>query len=92
MIAGIGAGRETITGLRRTLGLTQPNPMLIALVVAALAPQTQQTVPPPPAQRPSFVRDSTRPDTSVHDEGRRLPVTAAVLATAFKNRETRDLF
>ena len=67
--------------------------MLIALVVgAAIAAQTQQVVPPPPTQRPSVVRDSTRPDTTERNEGRRLPVTAAVLATAFKNRETRDLF
>jgi len=61
--------------------------MLIALVVgAAIAAQTQQVVPPPPTQRPSVVRDSTRPDTTERNEGRRLPVTAAVLATAFKNR------
>src|SRR4051812_45236171 len=68
-------------------------PDVIALVVSAvLIAQTQQTVPPPPTQRPAVVRDSTRPDTSVRNQGRRLPVTAALLATAFKNGETRDLF
>jgi hypothetical protein len=69
--------------------------MLITLLVsAAMGAPAQQTPPTPPGvrQRPTVVRDSTKPDTSIRNAGRRLPVTAAVLATAFKTQETKDLF
>jgi hypothetical protein len=67
--------------------------MLIPLLVSAvLAAPAQQTPPPPVRQRPTVVRDSTKPDTSVRNAGRRLPVTAALLASAFRTPETRELF
>lgn len=69
--------------------------MLIPILAAASALAFQQPPPPPPPRqsRPTVVRDSTPPDTTKNrDAGRRLPVTAAVLATAFKDAETRVLF
>jgi hypothetical protein len=69
--------------------------MLIPILAAASALAFQQPPPPPPPRqsRPTVVRDSTPPDTTKNrDAGRRLPVTAAVLATAIKDAETRVLF
>jgi hypothetical protein len=68
--------------------------MLIPLLVAALsAPLQQQPPTQPPRAQTTVVRDSTPPDTTRdEDVARRLPVTAAVLATAFRNAETRALF
>jgi hypothetical protein len=63
--------------------------MLIALLASALL-AAQQTAPPVPS-RPTVVRDSTPGDTS-RNAARRLPVTAELLATAFKNAATRELF
>jgi hypothetical protein len=65
--------------------------ILSVLVGALLSAQTQQVVAPP-RQRQTVVRDSTPRDSSKGESGRRLPVTAAVLASAFKNAETRTLF
>ncbi|HET9425893.1 MAG TPA: hypothetical protein VFO55_11015 [Gemmatimonadaceae bacterium] len=72
--------------------------MIIPLLVAALHAPFQQTPPPPPpptTRRPpqTVVRDSTPPDTTKgRRAGRRLPVTAELAASAFRNRETRELF
>lgn len=66
--------------------------MLIPLLVSA-ALIAQQAPPSPVVQRPTVVRDSSPADTSrERNAGRRLPVTAAVLATAFKTPATRALF
>ena len=43
-------------------------------------------------QQPTVVRDSTPADSAGRNAPRRLPVTAAVLATAFRDPATRDLF
>jgi hypothetical protein len=45
-----------------------------------------------PAQRATVVRDSTPPDSASRNAARRLPVTAAVLATAFRDPAARELF
>ena len=69
--------------------------MLPVLVGALLAASPQQTPPPviaPVRPRQTVVRDSSPRDTSKGESGRRLPVTAAVLASAFKNAETKALF
>ena len=50
--------------------------------VAAPLQRGQQTI----------VRDSTPPDSAARNAPRRLPVTAAVLASAFRDAATRDLF
>jgi hypothetical protein len=71
--------------------------MLIPLLLSA-ALHAQQQPPPrpivaPPRQRATVVRDSTAPDTSKdNNAGRRRPVTAALLASAFRDKATRDLF
>ena len=54
----------------------------VATSVAALLQRGQQTI----------VRDSTPPDSAARNAPRRLPVTAAVLASAFRDAPTRDLF
>src|SRR5687768_12519778 len=67
--------------------------MLIPLLVGAALVMQGQQPPLPSSQRPTVVRDSTPPDTSRgRNYGRRLPVTAALMASAFRNTETRDLF
>lgn len=70
--------------------------LLPLLVSAALHAQVQQAPPPTPPARPqrvTIVRDSTPADSVKRENaGRRLPVTAAVLATAFKDQATRNLF
>src|SRR5688572_27874877 len=71
--------------------------MLIPLLLGASLYAPQQPPPrpviAPPRQRTTVVRDSTAPDTSTdNNAGRRRPVTAALLASAFKDRATRDLF
>ena len=65
--------------------------MLPVFVGALLAVQTQQVVAPP-RQRQTVVRDSTPTDTIKGETARRRPVTAAVLATAFKTPEAKALF
>lgn len=65
--------------------------MLPVLVGAMLAAQTQQVVTPP-RQRQTVVRDSSPRDTTRAETARRRPVTAAVLATAFKDAQTKALF
>ena len=68
--------------------------MIIALLLAA-ALNAQQEPPPVvrvnPRQR-TIVRDSAVDTTTDRRAARRLPVTAAVLASAFRNQATRDLF
>ncbi|HEV8217673.1 MAG TPA: hypothetical protein VGP95_17605, partial [Gemmatimonadaceae bacterium] len=44
------------------------------------------------AQRPTVVRDSTPSDSASHNAPRRLPVTAALLASAFRDPAARELF
>jgi hypothetical protein len=67
-------------------------PLFIAAALGARQQQTPPVYMPPPKQQ-TVVRDSTGPDTSRNqDAGRRRPVTAQLLATAFKNPATRDLF
>jgi hypothetical protein len=44
------------------------------------------------AQRPTVVRDSTPPDSVWRNAPRRLPVTAALLSTAFRDPAARELF
>jgi hypothetical protein len=72
--------------------------MLISLpllVVASLNAPQQQAPPVylPPRRPQTVVRDSSPPDTSRnHEAGRRRAVTAQLLATAFKDQATRDLF
>jgi hypothetical protein len=63
--------------------------MLLALFALHLAVQGG-----PPAQRAqqTAVRDSTPADSLTRRTPRRLPVTAAVLASAFHDAATRDLF
>jgi hypothetical protein len=70
--------------------------MIALLLSAALHAQQQPPSRPvvtPPRPRTTVVRDSTGPDTARNDDaGRRRPVTAAMLASAFKDQATRDLF
>jgi hypothetical protein len=67
-------------------------PLFIAAALGARQQQTPPVYMPPPKQQ-TVVRDSTGPDTSRYqDAGRRRPVTAQLLATAFKNPATRELF
>jgi hypothetical protein len=67
--------------------------MLLPLLIAAAAFVPSPQTPPPGLQRVTVVRDSTAPDSAQNrNAGRRLPVTAAVLATAFKDADTRVLF
>ena len=54
----------------------------LSISVAALLQRGQQTI----------VRDSTAADSANKRAPRRLPVTAAVLASAFRDAATRDLF
>jgi hypothetical protein len=67
--------------------------MILAL---ALAAAFQAQTPPPPARpnprNQTVVRDSTTDTTKNRQAGRRLPVTAAVIASAFKDASTRALF
>ena len=71
--------------------------MLIPLLLSA-AMSAQQQPPPrpvvaPPRQRATVVRDSTAPDSAKDgNTGRRRPVTANLMATAFKDQATRELF
>jgi len=44
------------------------------------------------SQRPTVVRDSTPRDSATRNAPRRLPVTAALLASAFRDDAARDLF
>jgi hypothetical protein len=44
------------------------------------------------SQRPTVVRDSMPPGSAAHNAPRRLPVTAALLATAFHDPAARELF
>src|SRR5258705_4425621 len=60
--------------------------LLLALHVAI------QTGPPPRKVPPAIVRDSTAADSTVRNAPRRLPVTSAVLASAFHDAAARDLF
>src|SRR3954464_10960420 len=53
-----------------------------SIAVAAPLQRGQQTI----------VRDSTPGDSAARRAPRRLPVTAAVLASAFRDAATRDLF
>jgi hypothetical protein len=63
--------------------------MLLTLVALHLAVQAA----PPPRQTPkAVVRDSTKADSTVRNAPRRLPVTAAVLASAFPDATARELF
>src|SRR4051812_42963132 len=67
--------------------------ILAVLFVSALATgrqsaQAGQSVP----QRQVIVKDSTTDTTKARDAGRRIPVTAALAATAFRNAETKQLF
>jgi hypothetical protein len=70
--------------------------MIPLLLSAALYAQQQPPPRPviaPPRQRTTVVRDSTAPDSSKdNNAGRRRPVTAALMASAFKDQATRDLF
>ena len=68
-----------------------PAPLSIMLLLLALHVVIQQG--PPPRQTPkAIVRDSTVADSTVRNAPRRLPVTAAVLASAFADDGARDLF
>src|SRR4051812_11243827 len=64
--------------------------ILAALLISSLsiARQSGQAT----AVRQVVVKDSTSDTTKNRDIGRRLPVTAALAATAFKNAETKALF
>jgi hypothetical protein len=64
--------------------------MLLAIVALHVA--VQQSAPPPRVTPPAVVRDSTSPDPKARNAPRRLPVTAAVLATAFHDSSARELF
>ena len=64
--------------------------MRVALLALHLS--VQQAAPPPRVTPPAVVRDSTTPDPKVRNAPRRLPVTAAVLASAFHDATARDLF
>src|SRR3954465_2127793 len=69
--------------------------MLISLLLSAALGAQQQTRPvvAPPRKRATVVRDSSAPDSSTdRNAGRRRPVTAELMASAFKDRATRDLF
>ena len=70
--------------------------MLIPLFLAVAVGQQQPPPRPviaPPRPRTTVVRDSTAPDTTKErNAGRRRPVTADLMASAFKDRATRDLF
>jgi hypothetical protein len=63
--------------------------MLLALFALHLAIQSGQ---PPQRARQTVVRDSTPADSIKRGVPRRLPVTAAALASAFHDAATRDLF
>src|SRR5687768_10632456 len=68
---------------------------MLTLVFASLllqAPPAQDR-PTPMTPRASIVRDSAPGlDSSKHNPRRRLPVTAEVLRTAFKDPQARELF
>ena len=64
--------------------------MLVALLALHVA--VQQSAPPPRVTPPAVVRDSTSPDPKARNAPLRLPVTAAVLASAFHDSTARDLF
>ena len=70
--------------------------MLIPLLLSAALRQQQPPPRPviaPPRERVTVVRDSTAPDTSKErNAARRRPVTAELMATAFKDKATRELF
>jgi hypothetical protein len=51
-----------------------------------------QVTPPPQERQRTAVRDSTPADSIRRGKPRRLPVTAAVLATAFRDATARELF
>jgi hypothetical protein len=63
--------------------------MLLALFVLHVAVQSGS---PPQRVQQTVVRDSTPPDSTTSRGPRRLPVTAGVLASAFPDAATRDLF
>ena len=62
------------------------------LTALALHVVMQQSAPPPRVTPPAVVRDSTTPDPKVRNAPRRLPVTSAVLASAFRDSTARELF
>jgi hypothetical protein len=64
----------------------------VILALLALHVAIQQNAPPPRVTPPAVVRDSTTADPKVRNAPRRLPVTAAVLASAFHDSSARDLF
>ena len=66
--------------------------MLLALGAAFVFQVSIQVGDPPRRDRPAVVRDSTSPDSTGRSYRRRLPVTAEVRATAFRDAQARDLF
>jgi hypothetical protein len=65
--------------------------MLLAVSLFTLSAAFQGGTPPRPQQ--TIVRDSTpASDSTPRNAPRRLPVTAEVLASAFRDSETRELF
>jgi hypothetical protein len=64
--------------------------MLFALALLPFI--AQQAGPPPRKTPPAVVRDSTVADSTVRNAPRRLPVTPAVLASAFADGPARELF
>src|SRR5690348_6866686 len=79
----------------RTLGFCVPIPAMILAFIAAAAFQVQTTAPPSTTRRreppKTVVRDSSENSTG-RQAPRRLPVTNAALASAFKTPETRALY
>ena len=66
--------------------------MLLALGAVFAFQVSIQVGEPPRRDRPAVVRDSTSPDSTGRSNRRRLPVTAEVRATAFRDAQARDLF
>jgi hypothetical protein len=65
---------------------------MLSVIGAAFVLQVIQGPPPRRGQPPTIVRDSTTADGRGGFAGRRLPVTPALLATAFADAPTRSLF
>jgi len=65
--------------------------MLLPLGVA-LALQVAGQAAQPPKRPAPFVRDSSTSDSVARNAPRRLAVTAAVLATAFRDEAAKELF
>src|SRR4051812_19771999 len=66
--------------------------MLLALGAVFAFQVSIQVGEPPRRDRPAVVRDSTSPDSTGRSYRRRLPVTAEVRATAFRDAQARELF